>query len=216
MNALADELPRADREELEGLDTVREKWTRYRRVLERSILQAESPREWPTPQQQHAIGKALGTSEQAERLEKIDQPPLRRMMFGGMLFNSLRADMMNDAAPYQPKPGQLEAIFEKLDHTERDTLMQLPAEEMSQKLLQRFRSQNNDPAYLEFDKQRMEFQEFTRKLFAEFQWGGRFGNPPGGRDRPPFRPGGPEGGEGPDRPPRDRNGRPRPPGPPND
>jgi hypothetical protein len=217
MQALAGELPRSDRDEIEALDKVREKWIVYRRVLEHSLQQADSPRDWPTPQQQQAIRTAIGASDHAERLEKIEPPPLRRMMFVKLMVNSLLADLAHDSAPYHPKKGELEELFERLDRTEREQLMQLPAEDMTRALLQRFLSQNQDAAYLEFVKQRREFQDFARKAFREAQWGGRFGPPPGGGDRPPHRPGGPPPGGpeddgGPRRPPRDRGGdRPRPP-----
>ena len=223
IQALAGELSRRDREELDALDKVRDKWAYNRRVLERSIQQADGLRDWPTRQQQHAIGGAIKASEQADRLEKIEAEGLRRMMFAKLILNNLNQDLARDAAPFLPKKGELEDIFQGLDHTEREQLMQLPVEEMTHALLQKFLSQNRDPAFLEFTKQRREFQEFSRRLFREAAWGdGRMGGPPGGGDRPPpFRPGGPpprgpEEDGGPDRPPRDRGGRPRPPGRPND
>lgn len=220
MQALADELPRSEREELEGLDKVRDKWRIYRQVIERSVRQADGPREWPNLQQQQAIRSAIKASEHAERLEKIEKEPLRRMMFARLMASSLYVEIAQDSAPYLPKQADLEDLFKSLDNTEREKLMQLPVEEMTLSLMRKFHGQNKDPAYLEFSKQRREFHEATKRLFRDAQWGARFGNPPGG-DRPQFRPGGPPPGgpdedAGPNRPPRDRGGRPRPPNRPND
>jgi hypothetical protein len=215
MQALADELPAAERENVEEFATFREKWRGYRRILEASIRQAGGAREWPTRKQQEAVRSAIKSTEQAKRLERIEEDALRRRTFALTIVNSLLSEMFDDTQPYAPKKSDLESLFERLDHTERERLMRLPPHEMDQALVPKFFAEKrSDPEYQDVFKTQQDFYAVTRRFFEEAQLGGRFGNLPGGGNRPPrFGPpegGPPPGGEGEaPRPPRERD-RPRP------
>ena len=210
MQALARELPDADQHDLAEWDPTREKWRYYGLIIDRSLRQANGPQEWPNRDQQQAISNVLKESEQIKRFDllKNKEPELRSGYFH-LIQESLFADLMADSEPYRPKEEELLKLFEKLDHTEREKLSQMPFAEMTRDLLHRYQKANEDPAFQEFSKQRREFLETMRKLMREPSGRGRrFGGPLGDSRRPPFPPpDGPPPGEPPD----DREGERRPP-----
>lgn len=211
MSALLELLPRAERDGIQELD-AQEKWSRYRRILQASTRQAGGPRDWPDQQQQDAVLAAVKITEQAEQLKSIKQDRPRRVKFIHVMLSSLTAEMLAQSAPFEPRKGDLEALYAAMDNATRDELLQLPQQEMQQELLRRYYQQNRsqDPAFRELVKSHREFQSFVGQLLREAEIGGRFGGLPRpggpGPDRPPF---GPPDGE-PGRGPRDKN-RPRPP-----
>lgn len=209
MQALSNELPPPERERLDQFDSSQEKWRAYRRILELSIRQAGGAREWPNHDQQEAIRSAVKVAEPARRLEGIKEETMRRRMFAMLIVNSLRSEMIDDAVPYLPKEDELKSIFEQLDNTERERLMQLPPHRMNEALTRKFYERKKDePEFWEFFKAQGDLRLLVDRLFLEGQLGGgRFGVPPGDRQPMPRPPGGPNG-DG-NRRPRDRERPPR-------
>jgi len=221
LQALVDTLPSGQRAELASIDGTAPNWSRYRQILQASARQAGGPKEWPNKDQEAAVLAAIKATEQGAKIKASTQELTRRDQFGLLFFSSFAAEMFAEMAPDQPQPGDLEKMYEQVDNTTREELLQLPLHEMNHELRRRYYKAQLEsrPELQERQRVHREFQEFTRQFLTEADIGGGFGRPGG-----PFRGGRPRGPDGdgppPDRgpgdrgPPPDRGGpgdRPRPP-----
>lgn len=204
-DALAGLLPASDREELSRLDAPRDKWIRYRRIIQMSAREAGGPQEWPSSDQQAAIVASISKSEQANRLKNFPDPQQRRGRWGMVIFSSISEELLKEHAPFQPKPEDLEHLFESMLNVDREALMRLPTDQMRRELMRKYSvdQQMSNNEFREFQKMEHEFRGFAWRFMSEAGFFGR-GGPPGmggGRFGPPRN--GRDGRDGP--PPGDRD-----------
>jgi hypothetical protein len=130
-----------------------------------------------------------------------------------VIFSSFAADVLGELAKFQPTAEDRERLFEEMDNTSREELMQLNPEQVPEALMRRYYRQRLQTSheFQDFVKNQHQFREFVGRFMNEAGMGGPPrppGPPPGGRDGPP------PGDRSRDRPPPPRRGEDR--GPPPD
>jgi hypothetical protein len=66
-DALAETLPKNERDNIDQLDREKDRWQRYARIVRGSAVQAGGPQEWPDREQQTAMLAAIAKSERGVR-----------------------------------------------------------------------------------------------------------------------------------------------------
>lgn len=186
MDALAESLPPNERNSIDQLDPKKDRWQRYRRIIQSSAVQAGGSQDWPDREQQAEMLAALAKSERAERLKAIKEEEQRRRRFVAVILCSFAADVLGELDAFQPKAEDRERLFEELDNTSREELMQLQPEQVPDALMRRYYRQRlqSSPEFQDFVKNQQQFKEFIGRFMNEAGMGGP-PRPPGGRDGPP-------------------------------
>lgn len=188
MDALAESLPPNERNSIDQLDPKKDRWHRYRRIIQSSAAQAGGLQDWPDREQQAEMLAALAKSERAERLKAIKEEEQRRRRFVAVILCSFAADVQGELAAFHPKAEDHERLFEELDNTSREDLMQLNPEQVPDALMRRYYQRlQSSPEFQDFVKNQQQFKEFLIRLKNEAGMGGppRPPGPPHGRDGPP-------------------------------
>ena len=199
MQALSDDLPAGDRENVAEVETLKDKWRGYQSVLEASARQAGGRREWPNLSQQKVIESALKTVDEVEGYGRMKDDNARRRMFGRLILNGLSAELFLDGEAFLPKQSELPALFEQMPNAEREQIMRDLPREMIPQLMRKYReSKRDEPAFQEFEQIRRNIGGFIFSFWRDADLGGPrgIGGPFPGGGRPGERPRGNRDGDG--------------------